>query len=46
MPSAASSLIVTSTSLTVSGSSAAVTSSNSITSGDIASERAIATRCC
>ena len=46
MPSRASSRIVFSTSFTVSGSSAAVTSSNSITSGRIASERAIATRCC
>src|SRR6185312_10406486 len=46
MPSRASWRIVLSTSLTVSGSSAAVTSSNSITSGRIASERAIATRCC
>src|SRR5665213_1083966 len=46
MPSCASSRMVLSTSLTVSGSSAAVISSNSITSGRIASERAIATRCC
>ena len=46
MPSSASSRIVTSTPFTVSGSSAAVTSSNSITSGFIASERAIAMRCC
>src|SRR5579885_2501216 len=46
MPSAASSRMVTSTSFTVSGSSAAVTSSNSMISGFMASERAIATRCC
>src|SRR5258706_108706 len=46
MPSRASCLMVFSTSLTVSGSRAAVTSSKSITSGRIASERAMATRCC
>ena len=42
----ASPTITSSTSLTISGSSAEVGSSNSITLGFIASERAIATRCC
>ena len=46
MPDSASSFIVSSTSLIISGSSAEVGSSNSITFGFIASERAIATRCC
>ncbi|MNI35400.1 hypothetical protein D3C73_894230 [compost metagenome] len=46
MPSCASFFITFSTSPTVSGSSADVGSSNSITSGSIASARAIATRCC
>ena len=38
--------MTSSTSLTISGSSAAVGSSNSITFGSIASARAMATRCC
>ena len=46
IPSAASSRMTSSTSLTSSGSSAEVTSSKSITWGSIASARAIATRCC
>ena len=46
IPSAASSRITSSTSLTSSGSRALVTSSKSITCGSIASARAIATRCC
>ena len=46
MPSRASEVITSSTSLTISGSSALVGSSNSITFGCIASARAIATRCC
>src|SRR5579863_1477779 len=45
-PSSASFCITFSTSPTSSGSSAEVGSSNSITSGFIASARAIATRCC
>ncbi|ABA48582.1 conserved hypothetical protein [Burkholderia pseudomallei 1710b] len=45
-PSSASFCITFSTSPTSSGSSADVGSSNSITSGCIASARAIATRCC
>ena len=46
MPSLASPRMTSSTSLTSSGSSALVTSSNSISFGSIASARAIATRCC
>ena len=46
MPSWASVRITASTSPTSSGSSADVGSSNSITSGRMASARAIATRCC
>ncbi len=46
MPSAASASITFSTSPVSSGSSAEVTSSNSITLGCIASERAMAARCC
>ena len=46
MPSPASSFITSRTSPTSSGSSAEVTSSNSIIFGCIASARAIATRCC
>ncbi len=38
--------MVSSTSLTISGSSAEVGSSNSMTFGFIVSARAIATRCC
>ena len=46
MPSRARSFIMSSTSLIISGSSADVGSSNSMTFGCIASARAIATRCC
>ena len=46
MPSGASPIMVSSTSLTISGSSAEVGSSNSITFGSMHSARAIATRCC
>ena len=46
MPSLASSTITSSTSLIISGSSADVGSSKSMTLGCIASARAIATRCC
>ena len=46
MPSRASSIITSSTSLIISGSSAEVGSSNSITSGRRHSARAMATRCC
>src|SRR5215207_5242425 len=46
IPSAASSAMTASTSPTVSGSRALVASSKSINFGDIASARAIATRCC
>ena len=46
IPSSASFFITLSTSPIVSGSSADVGSSNSMTSGSIASARAIATRCC
>src|SRR5437762_2403467 len=46
MPSSARSTMVSSTSLTISGSSAEVGSSNSITFGFMVSARAIATRCC
>src|SRR6201995_5009222 len=46
MPSFARSTMVSSTSLTISGSSAEVGSSNSITFGFMVSARAIATRCC
>src|ERR1700761_5290404 len=46
MPSLARSTMVSSTSLTISGSSAEVGSSNSITLGFMVSARAIATRCC
>jgi hypothetical protein len=46
MPPLASFSMTSSTSPVSSGSSAEVTSSNSITFGCIASERAIATRCC
>ena len=46
IPAWARSAISPSTPLTSSGSSAEVASSNSITSGFIASARAIATRCC
>ena len=46
IPSLASEVITLSTSLIISGSSALVGSSKSITFGSIASDRAIATRCC
>ena len=46
MPLSAKSCITFNTSPTISGSSAEVGSSNSITRGSIASPRAIATRCC
>ncbi|MNR37032.1 hypothetical protein D3C85_1550160 [compost metagenome] len=46
MPSSARPLITLNTSPTSSGSSAEVTSSNSIRLGFIAIARAIATRCC
>ncbi len=46
MPSRASATIVSSTSLTISGSSADVGSSNSMIRGAMHSARAIATRCC
>ena len=46
MPSSASSTMVSSTSLTISGSSAEVGSSNSMIFGFMHSARAIATRCC
>jgi hypothetical protein len=46
MPERASSIITSSTSLIISGSSAEVGSSNSITLGFMHSERAMATRCC
>ena len=46
MPSLASWRITTSTSRRSSGSSAEVGSSNSMTLGDMASARAMATRCC
>ena len=46
MPSRASVVMTSSTSWTISGSSAEVGSSNSITFGFIASARAIAARCC
>ena len=46
MPSEASFSITLSTSPVSCGSSAEVTSSNSMSCGFIASERAIATRCC
>jgi hypothetical protein len=46
MPSSASSIIVSSTSLIISGSSAEVGSSNSMIFGLMHSERAMATRCC
>ena len=46
MPSSARPIMVSSTSLTISGSSADVGSSNSIIRGPMHSERAIATRCC
>src|SRR5688572_27641679 len=46
MPSRASSTITSSTSLIISGSSAEVGSSNSISFGRMQSARAIATRCC
>ena len=46
MPSAANVVITVSTSVIISGSSALVGSSNSITFGSMASDRAIATRCC
>ena len=46
MPSRASAVMTSSTSLIISGSSAEVGSSKSITFGSIASARAIATRCC
>ena len=46
MPERASSSITSSTSLIISGSSAEVGSSKSITRGSIASARAMATRCC
>ncbi|EAL08031.1 conserved hypothetical protein [Listeria monocytogenes str. 4b H7858] len=46
IPSLASDFITLNTSPTISGSSAEVGSSNSITSGFIASARAMATRCC
>ena len=46
MPSSASAFMTLSTSPIVSGSSAEVGSSNSISAGSMASARAIATRCC
>ena len=46
MPPVAREVITSSTSLIISGSSADVGSSNSITFGSIASARAMATRCC
>src|SRR5713101_6040063 len=46
IPSSASSTITSSTSLIISGSSAEVGSSNSMISGFMHKERAIATRCC
>ena len=46
MPSRANEVITSRTSLIISGSSAEVGSSNSITFGSMASARAIATRCC
>ena len=46
MPSPASEVITASTSLTISGSRALVGSSNSITLGAMARDRAMATRCC
>ena len=46
IPSAASEAITSSTSPTISGSSADVGSSKSMTLGRIASARAIAARCC
>jgi hypothetical protein len=46
IPEPASSSIVSSTSLIISGSSAEVGSSKSMIFGSIASERAIAARCC
>ena len=46
MPSRASAVIVSSTSLTISGSSAEVGSSNSMIFGFMQSARAMATRCC
>jgi hypothetical protein len=46
MPSSARPTIVSSTSLTISGSRAEVGSSNSITFGSMHSARAMATRCC
>ena len=46
MPASASRRITESTSDTSSGSSAEVGSSKSITRGEIASARAMATRCC
>ena len=46
MPSRASEIITSRTSLIISGSRADVGSSKSITFGSIASARAIATRCC
>jgi hypothetical protein len=46
VPSAASATITSSTSLIISGSSAEVGSSKSISFGSIASARAMAARCC
>src|SRR3979411_3049486 len=46
MPSSASATMLSSTSLTISGSSAEVGSSNNMIFGDMHSARAIATRCC
>ena len=46
VPSSASDTMVSSTSLTISGSSAEVGSSNSMTLGLMHSARAMATRCC
>ncbi|MNI93996.1 hypothetical protein D3C73_1520300 [compost metagenome] len=46
MPSSARPTMVSSTSLTISGSSAEVGSSNSMIFGFMHSARAIATRCC
>jgi hypothetical protein len=46
IPSSASCTMVSSTSLTISGSSAEVGSSNSMIFGFMQSARAIATRCC
>jgi hypothetical protein len=46
IPSSASAIIVSSTSLIISGSSAEVGSSNSMIRGRMQRDRAMATRCC